>query len=1378
MDGRIHTIPGTRRITTQTLTLGTSLVTPSNVIGLEGDSFEAVASTLAYSMSTTTTAVSDVLLSTTASVNDMESRNTTMQTLITSLSTTLTSNSNVVTSLNSLVTYVDNADFWSLDFSAMPELPTEVTTNISAVSNQLSDAEADLATKNSVISTLSTTVVSLGVDATDAIIVGNNYQMAALSDLRWAISDQTSVSVTALSSVHAVLSSAVSDTVTSVATESATVDAWTASTVATDRTVRHRINELLFLAPTPAVSGSEHVGLIAGMSNYLASVALALHSNGVLGETDPVWNARRYLASTLTLDEGTTYSEYYTDSSKIAVSSLTALYATDDTVPKLLASVALDLFVSDVTVGDDVVPTAATFASSGVVAYGNESGEVYWLDTTDPGTATAVTGLGASSRVTGMGTSGTRLLVAFGDHPSRVVDVGVGPSLTVDGDVDLSYLNMAGMRNIRGVVNPDEEGPATWVGEVPDTVSDETPTLVVVNTFTEGAYVEDFVEDIAEVSAWAMNRAGVVAAVHGDGRYPDGDVVAFDALSVATTGVAQLDSVATGVEITGVSVTEEDSSVVVAGSLVDDDENGVLDVSKYQSVSDRFQNELLASDLSGISELASVSAVAQQSDGTIWAAGIPTSGSTPCVARREAGESTWTVVTGVTGSVNAMVVDSEDYVYVGGSFSEKLLRVAPDGTSVTAMTSDVSGGDVHALALGFDPDEPLYVTQQFTTVGSTTWRVPLYVTEVEYLVVGGGGGGSGAYNVGGGGGGGGGMVRAATGFSVTPGSQVTVTVGAGGTGGTATQIDGDTNGTEGGDSVFGSIRSLGGQGGFRTLATRLGTGGAAGSLDPLTAPSGGKGGRLLEGVIRGGGGGGSMEESGFSVGPPDITMGQFGGMATTSSLSGSLIYYAYGGHGGSALNKLEDLVPINGIAGRPNRGDGGNGGSAKSGSVASGGNGGSGIVIIKYAVPSRLYVGGSFSAPYQNAYFVDLKPEFALSNSAQLGSTALVASASDKRVTGMAIDSTAKKVYVGMTDGVSLDGGSETALMVFDEATGTLTADPLFGSTTVRSLALTSDSLYVSGDFTELEGVPTPRIVRIALSDTSINTMGTSGLVGGYATSMVVVPSRITASADKLLLGGTFASADGVSGTARVALWNPGTSAFESVGVTQETLSEAVTALFVSSDDKLWVSQTPAPATTSSSTALARSTKALSGQTAYGDIGVRVQKLFPDSATALGPVQALVGDYVALFVVLSGTSARLYVHELPPVARVETYDDFLASTLVDGVFGASSLRLEWIPKSALPGGYSVTHGLLLAQSVNDSGQAVARLYNWNHTTKTLDHVQDLFLAEDPSDSLHVMQPVSRIAGSLGFVSVSQSQGRIRVWGTDVAGNVYAPVLTV
>ena len=94
-----------------------------------------------------------------------------------------------------------------------------------------------------------------------------------------------------------------------------------------------------------------------------------------------------------------------------------------------------------------------------------------------------------------------------------------------------------------------------------------------------------------------------------------------------------------------------------------------------------------------------------------------------------------------------------------------------------------------------------------STPGGGTWTVPAGVTSVEALVVAGGGAGGSGYA---GGGGAGGIVHH-TSFAVTPGADVTVTVGAGG-------AAGNTNAAtaNGENSVFSTMTAIGGGGGGTT----------------------------------------------------------------------------------------------------------------------------------------------------------------------------------------------------------------------------------------------------------------------------------------------------------------------------------------------------------------------------------------------------------------------------------------------------------------------------------------------------------------------------------------------------------------------------------
>lgn len=229
--------------------------------------------------------------------------------------------------------------------------------------------------------------------------------------------------------------------------------------------------------------------------------------------------------------------------------------------------------------------------------------------------------------------------------------------------------------------------------------------------------------------------------------------------------------------------------------------------------------------------------------------------------------------------------------------------------------------------------------KSFTDVGEFIWTAPLDVTLVEYLVVGGGGGGGNGYDTGGGAGGGGGMVRTGT-LSVTPGQTYTVVVGNGGIGGADTRSN--SNGTNGEDSIFSSITSLGGGlgRGSRSAPTSVGYRGSAQS-GTTTAPTGGdgggNGGTAVGGSGGGGGGAGGNGTNGING------SGGTGGVGISSTITGPSVTYGRGGNGARGnFNTTE------GANGASNTGNGGGGGGAASANSGGGGNGGSGVVILKY----------------------------------------------------------------------------------------------------------------------------------------------------------------------------------------------------------------------------------------------------------------------------------------------------------------------------------------------------------------------------------------------------------------------------------------------
>lgn len=167
------------------------------------------------------------------------------------------------------------------------------------------------------------------------------------------------------------------------------------------------------------------------------------------------------------------------------------------------------------------------------------------------------------------------------------------------------------------------------------------------------------------------------------------------------------------------------------------------------------------------------------------------------------------------------------------------------------------------------------------------------VTEaVEYLVVAGGGGGG---NQGPGGGAGG--LLTATGYTVVPGTALTVTVGAGGAG---TTVNGNSG--SGTNSVFSDITAIGG-GGVNGGATGLSGGSGGGKGDSGSVAAGGAGtrgqghagGACSSGFTGFGGGGGGAGSPGVSA---TQTRGGDGGTGLCSTITGQRVFYAGGGAGG------------------------------------------------------------------------------------------------------------------------------------------------------------------------------------------------------------------------------------------------------------------------------------------------------------------------------------------------------------------------------------------------------------------------------------------------------------------------------------------------
>lgn len=244
-----------------------------------------------------------------------------------------------------------------------------------------------------------------------------------------------------------------------------------------------------------------------------------------------------------------------------------------------------------------------------------------------------------------------------------------------------------------------------------------------------------------------------------------------------------------------------------------------------------------------------------------------------------------------------------------------------------------------------------YTIHTFTSGG--TFEITGGYDNVEYLVVAGGGGG-GRDNQPARAAGGGGAGAMLTGTIPRGVGSYTVTVGAGGAGGTSAAGSACV-GSNGGDSVFDTVTATGGGGGggHSTVAQFVGANGGSGGggcsgAAGGTGTTGGNNGGSGAGTTAGGGGGGAGAVGANGSG----TTGGAGGAGTASSISGGSVTYAGGGGGHASVTGGAGGAGGGGAgaggtgaggAGTANTGGGG-GGSRGS----DGGAGGSGIVIVRY----------------------------------------------------------------------------------------------------------------------------------------------------------------------------------------------------------------------------------------------------------------------------------------------------------------------------------------------------------------------------------------------------------------------------------------------
>lgn len=307
-----------------------------------------------------------------------------------------------------------------------------------------------------------------------------------------------------------------------------------------------------------------------------------------------------------------------------------------------------------------------------------------------------------------------------------------------------------------------------------------------------------------------------------------------------------------------------------------------------------------------------------------------------------------------TAAVNSITLNP-----VGGNFAEhssfSLYGIAKLGTTPVVAPKATGGSIIQT--------DGTYWYHAFLASGEFK---PASTLSCDVLVVaGGGGGGAGR----GAGGGAGGVYYTTT--SVGASAQ-TVTIGAGGIGGVYTGAG--NPGSQGSNSVFGSLTAAvgggGGQSAFGGVGTSGGSGGGATATNTGYAGTSGQGfkggdGAATNASARGTGGGGGAgavgnngSDSGAATGTGGAGVNTYSSWLSTTGL-GVSGYIAGGGGGGTFNSDLTAGGSGGGgaagttstppVAGKINTGSGGGGTSQGTGN-GNGAAGGSGLVIIRYLV--------------------------------------------------------------------------------------------------------------------------------------------------------------------------------------------------------------------------------------------------------------------------------------------------------------------------------------------------------------------------------------------------------------------------------------------
>ena len=273
----------------------------------------------------------------------------------------------------------------------------------------------------------------------------------------------------------------------------------------------------------------------------------------------------------------------------------------------------------------------------------------------------------------------------------------------------------------------------------------------------------------------------------------------------------------------------------------------------------------------------------------------------------------------------------------------------------------------------------LSVVVILTNTATTTWPVPADFTGLNKIETVGAGGSGGAFfgNSGDTTGGGGGGYSNASNTVLTPGANITVQIGTGGSAVVSNSVNVGATGNAGTDTYFQgtslATSTIGAQGGGagqqQTLAaTSGGTGGAAASGKGTVTNSGGRGGNTTAVQATGSGGGGaagpngngnngvdlSANAAGTAGGSGDNGAGGTGGTPITGTGTGTAgsggsgtewTTAGSGGGGGGAATTTTSSSITGGAGGNYGGGGGGCGGR----SPCTSGAGANGLIVITYA---------------------------------------------------------------------------------------------------------------------------------------------------------------------------------------------------------------------------------------------------------------------------------------------------------------------------------------------------------------------------------------------------------------------------------------------